>query len=181
MSETIIAKRYADALFQIGQEKATMDQLENELRLIGDVIKQNEEILPFLQHPRINNDKKKQLLDESFQGVSTDVINTLKLLIDRHRVEVIPAITEHFIELVNDAKGIAQATVFSVRELNETEKKELADVFAKKLNKTTLKISNVVDPTILGGVKLKIGNTIYDGTVSGKLERIERNLVSANK
>jgi F-type H+-transporting ATPase subunit delta len=181
MSEAMIAKRYADALFQLGQEKSTIDQLEQELRLVGEIFNHNEKILPFLKHPRINNDNKKQHLVEAFQGISTDVINTLKLLVDRHRVEVIPSIIDHFIGLVNDAKGIAEAKVYSARELTEDEKNEISTVFAKKLNKKTLTITNVVDSSLLGGIKLKIGNTIYDGTVSGKLERFERNLVSANK
>ncbi|WP_026570768.1 F0F1 ATP synthase subunit delta [Sediminibacillus sp. JSM 1682029] len=179
MSEAIVAKRYADALFQLAEEKKAVDQLEQQFHILQEVFQNNKELLPFLKHPRVNNDKKKQLIRETFQDFSSDVVNTLSLLVDRHREELIPSIISHFIELVHDAKGIAEATVYSVRELTEAEQEQLSQVFAKKLAKNELKITNIVDPSILGGVRLKIGNTIYDGTISGKLERIERNIVSA--
>lgn len=180
MSEEIVAKRYAGALFQIGQEKATSEKIEQELRITKEVFQNNSNIFIFLKHPRVHMEKKKQLLGEAFQGFSLDVISTLKILMERHRIELLPSIIDHFIGLMNDAKGIAEAKVYSVRELAEDEKQEISTVFAKKLNKTTLKIDNIIDPTILGGLKLRIGNTIYDGTISGKLERIEQDIGSAN-
>lgn len=179
MSEAVVAKRYAEALFQLGTEKANLDQLAEELRIVRDVFN-NKDFFTFLKHPRVNNEKKKQLLEEAFQGLQANVVNTLKLLVDRQRVDITPSIIDHFIEKVNDAKGIAEASVFSVRELSDTEKEELQQGLAKRFNKNTIKLTNVVDPSILGGLKIRIGNTIYDGTISGKLTRLERRLVTAN-
>lgn len=181
MSDSVVAKRYASALFDLGQEKSKLDQFEEEIRTIRDVFRSNEQLLTFLKHPKIDLDKKKQLIKEAFQGFSQEVTNTLFLIIDRHREEIISDMSDWFIKLTNDARGIAEAEVYSVRELTKDEEKAIQDVFTKKLNVKALHIHNVIDPSILGGVKLKIGNRIYDGTVSGKLERIERNLVSANK
>ncbi|WP_181346775.1 F0F1 ATP synthase subunit delta [Thalassobacillus sp. CUG 92003] len=179
MSETIVAKRYADALFQLGDEHSQLDQFETELRTLRAVLQDNKKFVTFLKHPRISVDKKKQLISEAFQSFSPVIINTLKLLIDRHREEIFPELAEQFIARMNDAKGIAEADVYSVRELGEEEKKQVSTVFAQKLGKKTLLLNNIVDPSLLGGIKLRVGNRIYDGSVSGKLERIERKLVSA--
>ncbi|WP_077623443.1 F0F1 ATP synthase subunit delta [Sediminibacillus massiliensis] len=179
MSEAIAAKRYADALFRLSEQKQATDQIEQQLRIVLEVFEGNKQLLPFLKHPKVSNDKKKQLIRETFHHFSKEVINTFLLLVDRHREELIPAIIGHYIDMENDAKGIAEAKVYTTRELSVEEKTQLSNVFAKKLNKSTLKIDNIVDPSIIGGVKLRIGNRIYDGTISGKLERIERNLVSA--
>lgn len=180
MSEAVVAKRYADALFQLGNEKAATDSLVEELRSVKDIFRNNQNLSTFLEHPRVSNDKKKQLLDEVFKSFSKDVVNTLKILVDRHRVELVPSISDDFIQLVNDARGVAEGTVYSVRELSDTEKEQLEKTFAKRFNKKTIKLENVVDPSLIGGVKLRIGNTIYDGSISGKLQRIERNIVTAN-
>jgi F-type H+-transporting ATPase subunit delta len=181
MSEAVVAKRYADALFQLGNEKAVMEQLVEDFRTVREVFEANTNLITFLKHPSVHNAKKKQFLDEVFQSLSADVVNTIKLLAERHRSEMIPSIIDHFIQLVNDAKGIAVATVYSVRELNEAEKKELESAFAKRFNKNSLEFENEVDPNMLGGIKIRLGNTIYDGSVSGKLRRIERDIVTVNK
>ncbi|SHG69129.1 F0F1 ATP synthase subunit delta [Ornithinibacillus halophilus] len=180
MSEAVVAKRYADALFQLGNEKDTLDQLVEEFRVVNQVFKENKDLNTFLMHPRVNNAKKKQFVEEVFQGMSNDVVNTMKLLVERQRTDIATSVIDHFIQLVNDAKGIAQAVVYSVRELSDTERKELETTFAKRFNKNAIEIENVVDPSILGGIKIRMGNTILDGTISGKLRRIERNLKLAN-
>ncbi|GGC85960.1 ATP synthase subunit delta [Thalassobacillus devorans] len=180
MSESVVSRRYANALFQLGKERNKLEQFEEELRNIRAVWVTNKELLTFLKHPRVSIDKKKQTIATGFAGYSSEVLNTLMLLLDRHREDIIPDLIDHFIEKVNDAKGIAEAKVYSVRELSEDEKLQISNVFAKKIGKNTLKITNIIDRSILGGIKIRIGNRIYDGSISGKLERIERKLVSGN-
>ncbi|WP_067728531.1 F0F1 ATP synthase subunit delta [Oceanobacillus damuensis] len=181
MSEQVVSKRYAEALFQLGKEKNTQDLLVEEFRVVREVFKNNKKLDTFLKHPKIDNEKKKQFLTQAFQGTQTDVVNTLKLLVERRRTAAVPSIIDHFIQLVNDAKGIADATVYSVRELSEAEKQQLQVTFAKRMGKAAINLENVVDPSIIGGIKIRVGNTIYDGTISGKLNRISRRIVSANK
>ncbi|PAV31357.1 F0F1 ATP synthase subunit delta [Virgibacillus profundi] len=181
MSEAVVAKRYAEALFQLGNEKATLDQMVDDFQVVKEVFQANKKLNTFLKHPRINNTKKKQFLDEVFQGLDPDVITTLKLLVDRHRTDIIPSMVDHFNQFVNDAKGIAEVTVYSVRKLSNPERSHLVASFVKRFNKSTFEINNVIDPTLIGGVKIRVGNTIIDGSISRKLQRIERDIVTANK
>lgn len=181
MSNSVVAKRYADALFQLGKEKNSLDQLVADFLVVRQIFTNDQKLNVFLKHPKIDNEKKKQLLTDVFKGTDQVVVNTLKLLVDRHRTSTIPSIVDHLVALVNDAKGIADATVYSIRELSTDEKEQLQTSFAKRLGKTSVQITNVVDPKILGGMKIRVGNTIYDGTVSNKLNRISRSIVSANK
>lgn len=180
MSEAVVAKRYADALFQLGSEKATLSTFVEELDVVKQVFQDNSELNALLSHPRVTKDRKKQFIGEVFKGVSSDVLNTLKLLVERQRVGIVSEVVEAFVELVNESSGIAQGKVYSVRKLSDAEKTELENSFAKRLNKKMIKLENVVDPSIVGGVKIRMGNTIYDGTVSGKLRRIEQNIKLAN-
>src|SRR5690625_2083556 len=180
MSEAI-ASRYAEALYQLGNEKDSIDQFFEELRVARGVFLDNEQLKSFLKHPRITIVQKKQLLEEVFHHMHRDIINTLKLLVERERTEITPSIIDHFFQMVNDAKGITEAKVYSVRELTDLEKDALSKSFAKKINKQTIKINNIIDPSLIGGLKIRVGNTVYDGSVSGKLKRIERNIIAASK
>ena len=96
---------------------------------------------------------------------------------DRGREGLIVQVADHFIELADSEKGIAEAIVTSVRPLTEEETKAISTTFAKKLGKKDLRIENKVDSNLLGGIKLRIGNRIYDGSLQGKLERLERQLL----
>ncbi|UFT98947.1 F0F1 ATP synthase subunit delta [Radiobacillus kanasensis] len=180
MSEAVVSKRYADALFQLAQEKSRLVELEEEIRALDQIVKQSPELLTFLTNPKVSASDKKNLLKESLKDFSSEVIHTLFILVDRHREEIIPDVISHFIQLANEQKGIAEAKVYSVRELSIDEQEEISKVFAKKLNINVLKIENIVDPSIIGGIKIRVGNTIYDGSISGKLTRLERSIVSAN-
>ncbi|MFZ3589057.1 F0F1 ATP synthase subunit delta [Bacillus sp. DJP31] len=178
MSNGTIAKRYAIALFQVAKEQNILDQVEQELLVVKTVFIENKQLITLFNNPKVTKDKKKLIVKESFSNLSSPVINTLLILTDRNRHAIIISIVDFFTEAANDARGIAEATVYSVRELTIDEKNALSQAFAKKVGKSTLRIQNIVDKSLIGGVKLRIGNRIYDGSVSGKLARIERELLT---
>lgn len=178
MSKEIVADRYALALFQIAKENNTIDQFEQELLVIQKVTLDNPELLNVLKHPKVLLEKKKSMIGEAFASLSQPVLNTLLILVERQRISVIPQLAEHFVKLANDERGTEDATVYSVRLLSQDELTALSDTFAKKIGKSSLRLKNVIDQNLVGGVKLRIGNRIYDGSISGKLERIERQLVA---
>ncbi|HEX6594811.1 MAG TPA: F0F1 ATP synthase subunit delta [Bacillota bacterium] len=180
MSEAIVAKRYADALFELGKEKNTLDQFVEEFQVVREVFQQDAQLNTFLEHPRIHQMKKKQMLEKAFQSMNQDVVNTLLLLLERDRVQIVPSMIDHLIQRVNDAKGIAEATVYSVRELSDSEQQELEKTIAKRFQIKSVTIHNIVDPSIIGGIRVRVGNTIMDGSISGKLKRMEREIASAN-
>jgi F-type H+-transporting ATPase subunit delta len=178
MSKGIVAKRYAVALFQLAKEQNTIDQIENELLVVKEVFTTNKDLIDVLNHPKVTNKAKKSIVKESFASLSKEVVNTLFLLVDRHRVDIVTDVVDYFVQNANKARGTEDAIVYSVRPLTENELSSISTSFAKKVGKTSLRLQNVVDKKLLGGVKLRIGNRIYDGSVSGKLERLERQLVA---
>jgi F-type H+-transporting ATPase subunit delta len=177
MSDIAVAKRYAAALFELAKEQNLLDQTVEELRAVKEVFSTNDELLAFLQHPKVTLEVKKDIINESFASVSTLVRNTLLLMTDRHRTGVISQMAVDFIELANEEKSVAEAQVYSVRPLTDDEREAVSAAFAARVGKRTLRIENIVDRSVLGGIKLRIGNRIYDGTVSGKLERLEKELL----
>src|SRR5690625_5298955 len=122
MSVNVIAKRYAEALIQIGTDKDTLDTLVEQFTLVKNKLQENEQLIVYLKHPRIQEQEKLSFINKTFDQFETVVINTLKLLVERHRIEMIPSIIEQFISIVHEEKGIAEVTVQSVRELTEDRK-----------------------------------------------------------
>lgn len=177
MSDLAVAKRYAVALFQIAKEQNLLDQIEEELRTVKEVFTNDKNLLSFLEHPKVTRDVKRKTIVNAFSSLSTFVQNTLQLMVDRHRIDAIAAMVDEFIELANDEKSVADAKVYSVRPLTEAETAAVSTAFAAKIGKRTLRITNITDSNLLGGIKLRIGNTIYDGTVSGKLDRLSKQLL----
>ncbi|MGE6630344.1 F0F1 ATP synthase subunit delta [Bacillus sp. NPDC077027] len=181
MSVTIVSKRYASALFDIVLASSAVDETEKELNEIKKVLKAEKELNDFLVHPKISANKKKTLIAQALQGVSTHVLHMLYLLIDRRRTNIIPEMTEEFVKLANRTRLTEDAIVYSVKPLSGPEIQSISEVFAKKAGVTSLRIENVIDKDLIGGVKIRIGNRIYDGSVSGKLSRIERQLAGENR
>lgn len=177
MSNSTVAKRYALALFQIASEKQVLAQVEEELRAVKEVVTNTPELTVLLKSPKLSIEKKKEVLKQAFGTASTYVLNTLMILVDRHREDQIAEVAEQFIALANDAKGVAEALVYSVQPLTAEQAEAISAAFAPQVGKQTLQIENIVDSNLLGGVKLRIGNRIFDGSLRGKLDRLERKLL----
>ena len=177
MNDLVVAKRYAVALFQLAKEKNLLEQMEEELRVVKEVVNENAGLSSILKSPKVSKEKKQQLISSAFSSLNPYVINTLLILIDRHREDYIAQVVSDFIELADNEKGVAEATVTSVRTLTEDESKALSGALAAKLGKKSLRIKNKVNSNLLGGLKIRVGNRIYDGSLQGKLERLERQML----
>ncbi|MET3684257.1 F-type H+-transporting ATPase subunit delta [Alkalibacillus flavidus] len=181
MSQSAVANRYAIALFELGTEQSNLPQLEEELTAVRQVFDQDDTLLAFFDNPRVSKDDQKQFVRDVFKDTTQTVTNLLFVLIDNGRINDLDNIVTSFVDMKNEARGIAEAVVYSVHALSDEDKERIRDTFAKKLNKNTLRIENIVDESIIGGLKVRVGNQIYDGTVARKLQRIEQSVVSANK
>lgn len=179
MSQNIVAKRYADALFQVAQEQNKLEDIQQELKTAYEVFHMHKDFFVLLQHPKLSKEAKKGLIGDVFSKINPLILNTFYLLIDRKREDIALDMMEYYFERANEAQGVSEAKVYSVRPLTPAEEQALSEAFAKKAGKKELRITNIVDKNLLGGVKLRIGNTIFDGTVKGKLERVGKQLVSA--
>ncbi|WP_223594886.1 F0F1 ATP synthase subunit delta [Neobacillus bataviensis] len=178
MSNSMVAKRYASALFQISKEQQILSNVEEELRVVREVLDYNADLKAVLKSSKLTNENKKEIIRNAFSTVNAYVLNTLMILIDRHREDEIVEVVNQFIELANEEMGIAEAKVYSIRPLTDAEREAVSTTFAAKIGKKSLRIENIVDSELLGGIKLRIGNRIYDGSLRGKLNRLERKLLS---
>jgi len=157
-----------------------LESVEKEMVLIRDLFAKEKKLQTFFAHPKISARQKKNALSESLRGsVSELVLNTLMLMVDRKRSDHIAGMAEQFLFLAMEEQQVAEAVVYSVKPLTDEEKQAISDVFAKKVGKRSLRLRNDIDRDLIGGLKIRVGNQIFDGSIGGKLERMKRVLVAS--
>ncbi|MBU8905887.1 F0F1 ATP synthase subunit delta [Desertibacillus haloalkaliphilus] len=182
MSNHAVANRYAVALFQLAKERGQLEPISEELQQVKEVVESTPELEQLLEHPKVTSQKKKNLIQDTLaSGLSESVVNTLLLLIERGRINIILPLIDKYQQLANDERGIANATIYSVKPLTEEEKNQFSQGFAKKIGKNTLYVENIIDQDLIGGVKIRIGDRIFDGSVKRQLDRLERQLISGKR
>ncbi len=175
MSETVVAKRYAKALFEVALERNLLDQVEKDLQFVVETFSSTPELTEWLNHPTTDSAKKKEFFSSVFTQVTEAVKNLLFLLADRHRENIIAEISAHYKHLSNESKGIADAIVTTAFPMTDEDKKELVETFQPIVGKT-LQIKEVVDSDILGGAIVQVGDRLYDGSLRTKLIRFQERL-----
>ena len=172
----VIADRYAQALFEVGEETHTTSELYQELKQLVDILNENKDLYNFLKSPLIGREDKKNVMKNIFENqLSKNMNNFLKIVIDKDRMSAIENIKESYKSLLNDKNNILEGTVVTAVSLNEQEIKDLEKNLSIKYNKNVT-LNNVVDETILGGVLVKLGNEEIDGTVKTRLAKIKNQL-----
>ena len=174
---SVVGDRYAESLFDLAKEENKVTQYLDDIKLVGEVLDSDPQIVQFFNHVLIENDKKIQLLDQSFKGnVDQYVLNFLKLLVQSRRISYIDYIVKSYINLSNQYLGIEEGMIYTPYELTDQQIQDIEKAISQKENKKlTLKVS--IYPSLLGGIKVQISNRIYDGTIKNKVEMLKKELL----
>ena len=177
MSQSTVAKRYAQALFEVAQNNNVLAEVSADLKELLSVVANNNELFALLNAPKLSVARKKEMVSEIFASANPIVVNAVKVLIEKKRVNDIETVASNFLELAAAAQGSANAIVYSTRALSTEETAEISAAFGKLVGKQSLEITNEIDASLIGGVRVQIGNYIFDNTVASKLEGLKRTLV----
>lgn len=174
----LVEQRYAGALFEVSQHLKKEDQFLSELDFVNDALKQNPDLMKVLSAPMISKNEKKELVETIFSSsLSQELINFLKILIDKGRIEAIFEIAEEFEKSLDKARNIKKITAIAAVELSEDIKQKLTEKL-KAVTGSTVILNTLTDPSVIGGIMLKIGNEQIDGTVKGRLESLKLEISS---
>lgn len=172
----VIANRYAEALFQIGEEENKIDNLYNELKEVSSLITTTNDLNNAMKSPLISKLEKIKLIDVLFaEKIDNDLKNFLKILIEKGRINSIKSIEATYKELLNEKNNIIEGYVISAVPMQNEKIKELEKELSKKYNKNVT-LENKVDESVLGGVLVRLGNTEIDGTIKTRLDGLRNQL-----
>ena len=166
-----VAFQYAEALFAIAHEEKNVEAVLNDFTNFVNSL--DEDIYKFLNHPKVSKKDKKSVIEKTI--TNSLFKNFVFVLIDNSRIEFLSDCLNEFKVIVDDQNKVMNVVVYSGKELSEQELKDLQDNLKKKHNRK-VKLENVVDNTIIGGIRLEFEGMIFDETVNSYLQTLQNNL-----
>ena len=172
---TTIARPYAEAVFQRAVETDKLDLWSDMLGLLGAAVK-DPALSGLIANPKLTTEQKTELMLEIGGGrLNDEGQNLVKLLVRNDRLAVVPEITELYETLKRENQGKLQVMVRSAYALDKAHEKELADALKEKLGRE-IEISAEKDPSLIGGVVIRAGDLVIDGSVRGQLHKLANEL-----
>jgi len=178
---SMVAAQYAEAVLELAYKEGGEAQANTVLSDISLINQVNEGYPTFsliLDHPSITTEEKRKLLVSTFNGKVSDLgLRLLELLLDKRRLHLLKPIETQYHELLNQRKNILGATLSCADPLSE---KAVADIKARLTEHLgrRLELAINVDPSLIGGMVLRLGDQVLDGSIKGKLRNLERALLS---
>lgn len=174
----LVEQIYGEALFQTAMEENRVDAFLEEVETIREVLKQNPEWDRLMKHPKISKQEKVEIMKGAFEGrISKEMTGFLELVLIKERYGQLQAIFRYFVDKVKEEKKIGTAYVTTPLELTAARK---ADIQAKLLETTpylTMEMHYAVDPSLIGGMVIRIKDRVVDSSIRTKLADMKRELL----
>jgi F-type H+-transporting ATPase subunit delta len=176
MANETVARRYALAVFQLADEAHAVDAVGKDLHAIRDAIYEDETTKGFFLSPVIDRKEKERLLSSAFDRKAHEIaLNTLLLLVRKRREALLREIVQQYDALQLQARGEDSLTITSAKQLSGDELRALVQRLEKLYGKK-FSVTQTVQPNLIGGVRIMMGDRRIDGTVEGRLEELTRTL-----
>lgn len=173
---SIYARALADVVID---RKLDAGRIAGELESVSAVLKESDDLRTVWDNPSVSGDQKLKLLDAvaARMSLSREIRNFVAVLISNRRLHAFHEIAAQAIDQINSRLGIANAEIVSARELSAEEKRKLEAQIAE-VSAKSLRVRYSLEKSLMGGVLVKVGSTIYDGSVQGQLQRMKERLMA---
>lgn len=173
---------YAKALFELGQERQESEKLHQDLKLMSQIVEEHRDLRVFLDSPAINRQQKSESILRIFAGrVGELTCDFLRVLASKDRLNLICEIQDSYEELENEQAGRVEGTLTTAVELSTQEESRFSEQISRALRKDVI-LQTRVDPAIIGGMVIKVEDTLMDASIKGSLkqfsERLSREVIN---
>lgn len=163
---------YAKALLGFGQQSGKLDELMEELSGVTDAVNKLPKLKAALESPRIDVASKHGLIEKAFSGrISKEMLNFLKIVSSKSRLDCLGAIQTSAEAMHDEMAGRVQATLTTAEPIEDSLRDQVASKLSKSLGKK-VSLKSTVDPSIIGGMVVRVGDTVYDSSVVSQLEQV---------
>jgi ATP synthase F1 delta subunit len=173
-----IAEVYARALFEVAEEHGNLDRIREQLTQFADALDADRQVAIFFFSPYFSTDEKKAGLRRAVTGADPSFMNFLEALIERHRMPVIFRIRTRYQELWDKRNQLLAVQITSAVPLSEATVRSVGDRIGEQTG-NQIELSSIVDPEILGGIVLRVGNFIMDASIRSRLNQLRRQVAQA--
>jgi F-type H+-transporting ATPase subunit delta len=173
-----IAEVYARALFEAAKESEVLDRVHDELGEFADALEENRDLQVFLFSPYFSSEEKKEGVSRIVSDADERTINFLELLAERHRMPALFRIRRSFDSMWAEEHKLLPVTVTAAVELDDELVKSIGERIAEQTGRE-VELSSKVDPDVLGGLQVRVGNMVLDATVRNRLEQLRKQVARA--
>jgi F-type H+-transporting ATPase subunit delta len=173
-----IARVYARSLFEVAQEQEKLDEVRDQIGEFADALSESRELQTFFFSPYFSTEEKKQGLDKALDGAEDIVGNFLAVLIENHRMPALFRIRREIDAMWQDVNQLLPVQITSAIELDEAVTKQIGDEIGRQTGRT-VELTSTVDPDVLGGLIVRVGNSILDASIRTRLERLRKQVARA--
>jgi F-type H+-transporting ATPase subunit delta len=173
-----IAQVYSRSLFDVAKQRGKLDVVREQLGQFADALERDRELQVFLFSPYFSSQEKKDGLRRILDGPEPAFENFLELLVEKHRMPVLFRIRRQFEALWQDENRLLPVQITSAIELDPDTVQQIKDRIAQQTNRN-VELTSEVDPDILGGIVLRVGNSILDASIKNRLETLRRQVARA--
>ena len=173
-----LAQVYARALFQAALDKGRLDEVREQLSQFAEALDKKRELAVFFFSPYFSTDEKKKGLHSALDGAEPAFENFIEALIERHRMPAIFRIRARFDELWDEEKKLLPVLVTSAVKLDESVVQSLGDRIGEQVGRN-VQLSTEIQPDILGGIVLRVGNVILDASIRNRLNQLRKQVAQA--
>ena len=177
MSAGTVARRYGKSLLALSKEQNAVEAVEQDMRVLADVVRENRELSAILGSPVVRPEKKEAIVGSVFQGAQPLTASFLAQLARKGRAGLLAQMAEAYLALVREERGIVLAEVVTATPLNESSRSEIHALIGK-IHEGVVELSEKVDPHLIGGFKLRVGDRMIDASVFQSLRTMHRNLTN---
>ncbi len=180
MQKETIARRYATAVFTLARNAGTIEQVGRDLRAAAEAILSGDDVRRFFVSPVFGRANKERVLQNAFEGKLGDIaLHTLLLLVRKRREALLHPIVVAYEKLALEAAGKEPLEIVSARRLGPNELNAIVVSLSRRYGKT-FEVTQRVDPNLLGGVRITMGDRRIDGSLAGRFDELTRDLFARN-
>jgi len=176
MSQSTVARRYATALYEEADDSGVLEEVDEDVLMLRETLESNDELSRFFDSPVIPKGKKEDVI-QSLLGdrVNALVVRFLRLLVQKDRETMTKAILDQYQGLRDEQRGIVDAHVTVAHPLSEDDREAVVDTLEAQTGKT-VRLHLKEDPDLIGGLVIRIGDHVFDGSVQNKLSNLHDRL-----
>jgi len=173
-----IAQVYARSLFEVAQEHDKLDEVRDQIGQFADALGESRDLQTFFFSPYFSTEEKKKGLASALEGADPVVENFLALLIENHRMPVLFRVRRELDQMWREVNKLLPVQITSAVELDRAVTEQIGDEIGRQTGRT-VELTSTVDPDVLGGLVVRVGNSILDASIRTRLERLRKQVARA--
>ncbi len=171
-----VASRYGLALYSLALEENKIDSWQTDVKTLKGIFLENPDFIMILGSSFISLEERIEILEKTLKGVDKNIVALIDVIMENNRTDLLIDVFDSFNSYCNQYRGVSEGLIYSTLKLDQT----VIDQIEKKISKiegSKVELKNVIDPSLIGGVKVVIKDRIYDGSIKHNIEMMKKDLL----